>query len=253
VDPRLRKVLGYVAASAALLLGWEALALVLASPAFPGPTAALPVFVELVPVLWPNALVSAARIMVAMVVGTVLAVPIGLWAGRSRRVDAVFAPLLYLTYPVPKVVFLPVFLVLLGIGNTSKVVLLGMIVFFQILVTARDAARAVAPSAVLSVRSLGATRYGIAWHVVFPAALPEIFTALRIALGTAIAVLFFAESTAGSDGLGWFIMDAMGRIDYPRMFAGIIAMALLGVVLYEVLDWMDAWANRWRRAGVRGV
>jgi ABC-type nitrate/sulfonate/bicarbonate transport system permease component len=248
-DPRVRRALGYVAASAALLVGWELLALALGSPAFPGPSAALPAFVELVPVLWPNALVSAARILVAMAAGTLLAVPIGLWAGRSPKIDAVFAPLLYLTYPVPKVVFLPVFMILLGIGNVSKVVLLGIIVFFQILVTARDAARAVPPTLVLSVRSLGAKRLDIARHVVLPAALPEIFTALRIALGTAVAVLFFAESTAGSDGLGWFIMDAMGRIDYPRMFAGILAMALLGVVLYEVLDWVDAWANRWMRAG----
>jgi NitT/TauT family transport system permease protein len=248
VGPRLKRVLGYVAASVGLLLGWELLALALHSPALPGPSASLPVFVRLVPALWPNALVSGARILVAMIVGTLLAVPIGLWAGRSARVDTVFAPFLYLTYPVPKIVFLPVFFLLLGIGSVSNIVLLGLIVFFQILVTARDAAQAV-----LSVRSLGATRLDVARHVVFPAALPEIFTALRITTGTAIAVLFFAESIAGSDGLGWFIMDAWGRIDYPRMFAGIIALAMLGVVFYEVLDWADAWANRWRRAGTPGA
>jgi ABC-type nitrate/sulfonate/bicarbonate transport system permease component len=253
VGPRLKRALGYVAASAALLAGWELLALVLRSPALPGPSAALPLFVRLVPVLWPNALVSGTRILVAMAVGTLLAVPIGLWAGRSARVDTVFAPLLYLTYPVPKIVFLPLFFLLLGIGNVTNVVLLGIIVFFQILVTARDAAKAVSPSLVLSVRSLGATRLDVARHVVFPAALPEIFTALRITTGTAIAVLFFAESIAGSDGLGWFIMDAWGRIDYPRMFAGILALALLGVAFYEVLDWLDAWANRWRRAGTPGA
>jgi ABC-type nitrate/sulfonate/bicarbonate transport system permease component len=249
MDPRLRRVLGYVAASGALLVAWEALAALLRSPAFPGPTEAIPAFVTFAPVLWPNALVSGARIVVAMLAGTLLAVPLGLAAGRSPKADAVFAPMLFLTYPVPKVVFLPVLLVLLGIGDLSKIVLLGMIVFFQILVTARDAAKAVPQAAVLSVRSLGGSRLDIARHVVFPAALPEVFTALRIAAGTAIAVLFFAESIAGSDGLGWFIIDAWGRIDYPRMFAGILAMALLGVVLYEILDSLEAWATRWRRAG----
>jgi NitT/TauT family transport system permease protein len=64
-----------------------------------------------------------------------------------------------------------------------------------------------------------------------------------------VAVLFLAESIAGTNGLGWFIVDAWGRIDYPAMFAGIIAMALLGVVLYEGLDAVEAWATRWRRAG----
>ena len=77
--------------------------------------------------------------------------------------------------------------------------------------------------------------------------MPDIFTALRIGTGTAIAVLFLAESFAGSNGLGYYIVDAWGRIDYPAMFAGIIAMALLGVVLYEALDALEGWVTRWRR------
>jgi ABC-type nitrate/sulfonate/bicarbonate transport system permease component len=99
------------------------------------------------------------------------------------------------------------------------------------------------------VRSLGASRVDVYRHVVVPASLPDIFTALRIGTGTAIAVLFLTESIAGSSGLGWYIVDAWGRIDYPAMFAGIIAMALLGVVLYEALDAIETWATRWRTAG----
>jgi NitT/TauT family transport system permease protein len=87
----------------------------------------------------------------------------------------------------------------------------------------------------------------VARHVVLPAALPEIFTALRIGTGTAIAVLFLAESIAGTNGLGWYIVDAWGRIDYPSMFAGIIAMGLLGVVLYEALDAIESRVTRWRK------
>lgn len=246
---RHRKLLGYLAATAILLGGWHALALILRSPALPGPADAIPVFIELVPELVPHALVSLIRVLAAMAVGTVLAVPLGLAVGRSERADAIVAPLLFLTYPVPKIVFLPVLLVLFGLGNASKIVLIGLIIFFQILLTSRDAARAVPPGAVLSVRSLGATRWDIARHVVFPAALPDIFTALRIGTGTAVAVLFFAESIAGTDGLGWFIIDAWGLIGYPRMFAGILAMALVGVFLYEALDALEALTTRWRRAG----
>ncbi len=115
--------------------------------------------------------------------------------------------------------------------------------------TARDAAKAVPEPSVLSVRSLGASRLDIYRHVVVPAALPDIFTALRIGTGTAVAVLFLAESIAGSSGIGWYIVDAWGSIDYPAMFAGIIGMALLGVVLYEALDAVEGWTTRWRRAG----
>lgn len=249
MSARFRKPLGYLIAVAILLGGWQLLSLALDSPALPGPAEALPLFVDLAPELLPHGVLSLARVLAAMAIGTVLAVPLGLAVGRSEKADAIFAPLMFLTYPVPKVVFLPVLLVLFGLGNASKVVLIALIIFFQILLTARDAAKAVPAGAVLSVRSLGAGRLDIARHVVFPAALPEIFTALRIGTGTAVAVLFFAESIAGTDGLGWFIIDAWGLIGYPRMFAGILAMALMGVLLYEALDALEAVTTRWRRAG----
>ncbi len=243
-----RKLLGYVGASAFLLAGWQVLTLVIDSPALPGPLPALQAFASMFfPELLPEVLVSGWRVVVSMALGTALAVPIGLLVGRSPRLDAVAAPLIFLTYPVPKIVFLPVLLVLLGIGSVSKIALITLIVFFQILVTARDAARAIPAASVLSVRSLGAGRMQVLRHVVFPAALPDVFTALRISVGTAIAVLFFSESIAGSDGIGYYIINAWGRIAYTDMFAAIIAMAILGVFLYEVLEIAESRVCRWTR------
>ena len=233
----------------ALLLAWGVVSRAIGSPALPGPAVAIEAFVRLAPELWAHTVISTGRVLAAMLLGTALAVPLGLVLGRSPRADAVAAPLIFLSYPVPKVVFLPVLLVLLGLGNSPKIALIGLIIFFQILVTARDAAKAVPEASVLSVRSLGASRFDIYRHVVVPASLPDIFTALRIGTGTAIAVLFLAESIAGTNGLGYAIVDAWGRIDYPGMFAGIIAMALLGVALYEALNALEWWATRWRRAG----
>jgi len=244
-----RKLVGYLGALAVLALGWAALSAAIGSPALPGPVIAIATFIEQWPVIWPEMLVSLWRVLIAMTLGTALAVPLGLWLGRSPRADSLAAPLIYITYPIPKVVLLPVLMVLLGLGNAPKIVLIALIVFFQILVTARDAAKAVPEPSVLSVRSLGASRWDVYRHVVVPAALPDIFTALRIGTGTAIAVLFLAESIAGSSGIGYYIVDAWGRIDYPAMFAGIIGMGLLGVALYEVLDAVEVWATRWRRAG----
>lgn len=245
----LRRVLGYAGAVAVLIAGWALVAWAVDSPALPGPAVAISTFFAVAGDLVSHAAISLMRVVVAMAVGTALAVPLGLALGRSPKADALFAPLVFLTYPIPKVVFLPVLLVLLGLGNAPKIALIGLIVFFQILVTARDAAKSVPEASVLSVRSLGATRGQIARHVIVPAALPEIFTALRIGTGTAIAVLFLAESIAGTDGLGYYIVDAWGRIDYPEMFAGIIGMALLGVVLYEALDLLEARVTKWRSAG----
>ncbi len=247
--PLVRKVLGYIGALVALALAWAATSALVNSPALPGPVIAMQTFVERWGEIWPQILVSSWRVLAAMVIGTLLAVPLGLWLGRSPRADAIAAPVIFIAYPIPKVVFLPVLLVLFGLGHGPKIGLIALIVFFQILVTARDAAKSVPDASVLSVRSLGASRLDVYRHVIVPAAMPDIFTALRIGTGTAIAVLFLAETIAGSSGIGWFIGDAWGSIDYPGMFAGIIGMALLGVVLYEALDAVDVWATRWRRAG----
>lgn len=249
----LRRVLGYLAASAVLLVGWALLAAAVDSPALPGPISAIAEFAATFSdAIAAHLFVSAARVVIAMAIGTLLAVPLGLFIGRSPRVDTIAAPLIFLTYPVPKVVFLPTLVVLLGIGDVSKIALITIIIFFQILVTSRDAARAIPAASVLSVRSLGASRAQVFRHVVIPAALPDIFTALRIGTGTAVAVLFLGESIAGNSGLGYYIVDSWARIDYNAMFAGVLGMALLGVVLYEALELAEARACRWTRAD-RGI
>lgn len=244
-----RRVAGYAGAVVALLVIWHFGSLAVGSRAFPGPVPALTAFAS---AFWsdlaPHLVTSTWRVLAATALGTVLAVPLGLVLGRSPRADAVAAPLIFLTYPIPKVVFLPVLLVLLGLGDASKIVLITLIVFFQLLVTARDAARAIPAGSVLSVRSLGAGRLDVFRHVVVPAALPDIFTALRIGTGTAVAVLFLAESIGGTSGLGYYIIDAWGRLAYDAMFAGILGMALLGVAIYELLEIAEARLCRWTRA-----
>jgi len=244
-----RKALGYVGAVAFMLVFWEVASLAFHNPALPLPADGLGQFMEQFPILLPHFGYSAFRVVASILLGLAVGAPLGLLLGRSERADLVFGPLVFLNYPVPKAVFLPVFLILLGIGNSSIISLITLIVFFQILVTARDAARSIPAASVLSVRSLGANRWQVFTHVVVPGSMPEIFTALRISAGTAVAVLFFSETFAGSTGLGYFVSDAWGRVQFDEMFAGILAMALLGVALYEVIEWVEARVCRWARAG----
>ena len=141
---------------------------------------------------------------------------------------------------------LPILLVLLGLADAPKIALVSLTVFFQVLVAVRDAVRALPEDALVSIRVLGAGRLDEYRHVVVPATLPAVFTSLRISAGTAIAVLFFAEAIAGSTGLGYFIMQSWGMVNYPRMFAGIIALAALGVVLYALFDIAERRLLRWK-------
>ena len=180
-----------------------------------------------------------------MVLGTLIAVPLGIYLGRESRLDHYFAPLLYLLYPIPKIALLPVIIVIFGLGDVSKIFTITLIIFFQILVTTRDAAKKVHPHSIVSIMSLGARHRDVYRHVVIPACLPDIFTSIRISLGTAISVLFFTESFATFQGLGYYIFDAWSRVDYPEMFAGIIGMSLLGLLLFMLVDFLQRLLCPW--------
>lgn len=244
----MRKLVGYLWGTVFVVALWWALALAIGSPALPTPDATWPALVDNFACIMPEFWTSLGRIALSMLIGTVLGVPAGLWIGRSRRGDQIFGPVLYVLYPVPKIVFLPVLFILFGLGGQAKVILIAIAIFFQMVVTMRDAAKNVPQGAVVSLRSLGATKGQILREVVLPASLPDLFTALRITTGTAVAVLFIAESMAGSSGLGYYIMHAWSLLEYEQMFAGIIAMAVLGVVIYEVFEILEYRLTKWRRA-----
>ncbi len=240
---------GYCAALLLILLGWEATALVLRSPAVPGPYTTFTVFFLQFPALLPQFAVSFYRVLCALCLGTAAAFPVAVTLARSEKADRVFAPFLFLTYPVPKVVLLPVFLVLLGLGDAAKIALISVTVFFQVMMAMRDAVRRVPHSYIDSVRSMGARRADIYRHVIVPAVLPDLYAALRIAGGTGVALLFIAESVAGTSGLGYMIMNAWSLVDYPNMFAAITAMAVLGLAVYEIISLLEYKTCSWTRAG----
>lgn len=244
----MRKLVGYLWGTVFVVALWWVLVLAIGSPALPTPDATWPALVDNFACIMPEFWTSLGRIALSMLIGTVLGVPAGLWIGRSRRGDQIFGPVLYVLYPVPKIVFLPVLFILFGLGGQAKVILISIAIFFQMVVTMRDAAKNVPQGAVVSLRSLGATKGQILREVVLPASLPDLFTALRITTGTAVAVLFIAESMAGSSGLGYYIMHTWSLLEYEQMFAGIIAMAVLGVVIYEAFEILEYRLTKWRRA-----
>ena len=239
--------LSYMIAIAVLLVIWWVISVLIDRPILPSPGIALLEFYNQLQMgLLHHGWVSFYRIGASLLLALAIGIPLGILLGTHKRLDSYVAPMIYLTYPIPKVVFLPVILILLGFGDSSKIFLITFIVFYQILVTTRDAARGIDPGLIMSVKSLGAGYWHLYYHVYFLGCLPEILTSLRIALGTAIAVLFIAEAYATQQGLGFFIMESMGRFNYPRMFAGIIGMALLGFLMYIMIDLFERVFCRWK-------
>lgn len=242
----MHKALAYIWGTVAVIAIWWLLAIVVASPALPTPLATIPTLVDNMERIAPEFCVSLGRILLAMLIGTVLGAPLGLWMGRSRRMDAVLTPIMYILYPLPKIVLLPILFVLIGIGGEAKVALIAIAVFFQMVVTMRDASAAVPRDSVDAMLSFGAGRLRVLRDVVIPETLPSLFTALRVTTATAVAILFIAESMAGSTGLGYFIMHSWSILEYTRMFAGIVAFAIMGVLLYEAFDFAERRLTAWR-------
>jgi ABC-type nitrate/sulfonate/bicarbonate transport system permease component len=225
-------------ATVGLLASWQLVSMIINQPVLPPPWEVLRAFVLALPQeLGRHFLVSAWRVVASIVVAVAFAVPVGLGLGLSPAASRLAAPIIYLLYPIPKIVFLPIILLLLGIGNVSKVFVIALILFFQMLVVVRDEAANLRPELIASVRSLGAGRRALFRYVYLPACLPAVLTSLRVGIGTAIAVLFFAESFATTSGLGYYIIvETWGRLDYAEMYAGVVAMSLLGLALYFVVD-----------------
>lgn len=227
---------------------WQILAWIIRRPIMPSPLEVLPIFgASLFGNLGIHFLASSGRVLAAIGVAVVTAVPIGLGLGQLPKVNRIFAPLIAIVYPIPKIVFLPVIYVLMGITDISKIFLIALIIFFHILVVVRDEAANLHPELILSVRSLGAGRRALFRYVYFPASLPAVLTALRVSVGTAIAVLFIAEQSLTTYGLGYYIVvETYQVLRYPEMYAGILAMSLLGLVLYFVIYNLELKVNRYR-------
>lgn len=227
---------------AILFLFWQGAAMLLDQAILPSPMVVVPLFCT---TFWGELgwhfLASAGRVLAAVVLATVTAAPLGLLLGQMPRLDRLLGPLIAIIYPIPKIIFLPVIYVLLGITDLSKILLIASIIFFQILVVVRDEAAGLRKELILSVQSLGAGRRALFRFVYLPASLPAVLTALRVSVGTAVAVLFIAEQSLTSYGLGYYIVvETYQVLRYPEMYAGIMGMGLLGVALYFLIYFVES-------------
>jgi len=233
----------------ALLVLWQLAAAWLDQPILPSPVTVTRVFID---DLWDGELLehflaSLWRVAASTLLAIALAAPAGLALGQSRLLNNLLSPAIYLLYPIPKVVLVPIVLLLFGIGDFPKILIIFLILFFQILVLVRDQATGIRPELIQSVRSLGAGRRALFRFVYLPASLPAILTALRQSVGTAVAVLYIAELFATQRGLGYYIyFNGSTLFDYPAMYAGIVALSLMGLGLYFAVDWLERRLTPWQ-------
>ncbi|MDR2956323.1 MAG: ABC transporter permease [Prevotella sp.] len=193
-----------------------------------------------------HSLASLQRIAISIGISLGIALILGLWMGYNKRVNKLLGPMIYFSYPIPKLALLPIIMALFDLGEASKIIIVVLIIVFQLIITIRDAVRNISKENYYVLISYGATSLQKMRHITIPAILPEIFSSLRVALGIATSALFFIETFGTDKGLGYYIMDSQNRIDYNQMYFGIIVLSLIGFLLFLMVDLLDRIFCKWK-------
>ncbi|WUH99852.1 ABC transporter permease [Spirillospora sp. NBC_00431] len=196
--------------------------------------------------LWSNTETSLVRSLSGFGLAIVLAVPLGLLIGWYRPVAELLNPLLELFRNTAAIALLPVFILILGIGETSKVAIVLYACTWPILLNTISAVRTVDPTLVKSARSLGLPAPRIFQKVILPAAVPTIFTGIRLAGATAVLVMIVAEMVGAKEGLGFLINSSQQNFAIHDMYAGIVAISALGLLFNQLLVMVERRFTRWR-------
>ncbi|MGI5237662.1 ABC transporter permease [Dactylosporangium sp. CA-139066] len=196
--------------------------------------------------LWTDVWASLHRSLAGFAIAISIAVPLGLLIAWYRAVAGVLSPLLAIFLNTAAVALLPVFTLILGIGDTSKIAIIAYACFWPVLYNTISGARDVDPLLIKSARSLGLPPLKLFTKVIVPAALPTIFTGVRLAGAASMLVLITTEYVGAKAGLGYMIISAQFNFQIPEMYAGILTVSILGVAFNYLLVFIESKVLRWR-------
>jgi NitT/TauT family transport system permease protein len=191
-----------------------------------------------------------------MVLGYLLAiavaVPLAVGITSYRRFDKFITPILLFFQTVPKIAIAPVFLVWLGFGPSSKILLAFLISFFPIVIDTAIGLRSISPEMIDLARSMGATKLQIFMRFRMPTALPYFFGGLKVAATLAVVGAVVGEFVGADEGLGYLLLIAGSNLDSPLLFAAIVALTALGLILFYIIEILEHYLIPWhvsRRVG----
>lgn len=196
--------------------------------------------------LWEHVSASLSRALLGFVIAVAVAIPLGVAIAWYRPVAEFLNPILELFRNTAALALLPVFILILGIGETSKVALVVYASTFPILLNTISGVRTVDPLLIKSARSLGLSPVRLFQKVILPASVPTIFTGLRMAAASSILVLIAAEMVGAKAGLGYLITASQLNFQIPEMYAGIVTIALVGLAFNGVIVAVERRLSRWR-------
>jgi len=185
--------------------------------------------------LWINTGLTLYRALAGFFIAAGGGIVLGMAMSRIRLAHWFFDPLVSIGFPMPKIAFLPVIILWLGVYDTSKIAMIVFDAIFPVIAATVIAIQGVERELIWSARNMGASEREVLWQVVLPAALPQIMTGLQVALPISLIVAVVTEMLTGGYGLGGAMIQASRFANSTGVFAGIVEIAVVGYVLVKVM------------------
>ena len=186
-------------------------------------------------VLWINLKQTMFRAMIGFLIAAIGGITLGAFMSRNRLIHWFFDPIISVGFPMPKIAFLPIIILWLGVYDVSKIAIVVFDAIFPVVTATLAGIASVERELIWSARNMGANNREVMWQIVLPAALPQILTGLQVALPIALIVEIVAEMAMGGYGLGGAMMTASRFADSRGVFAGIVEIAIVGYALIKAL------------------
>jgi len=188
--------------------------------------------------LWINMSLTLYRALAGFAIAATGGVALGAAMSRSRFAHWFFDPIISVGFPMPKIAFLPIIILWLGVYDVSKISIVVFDAIFPVVTATLAGIASVEKELLWSARNMGANERQIVWQIVLPAALPQILTGLQVALPISLIVAIIAEMVMGGYGLGGAMMSASRFANSPGVFAGIVEIAVVGFVLIKLMGFI---------------
>lgn len=233
-----------------LFLVWELSVRIFAIPQYilPSPTRIAEAIVQYWPAIWKNSLQTLYTTLVGFLLAVVGGLALGVLVGWSRFIYAGLYPLMVGFNAIPKVALVPVLVIWFGIGTVPAILTAFLIAFFPIVVNVATGLATIEPEMEDVLRALGAKKMDIMLKVGIPRSMPYFFGSLKIAITLAFVGSVISETVAANSGLGFMMIGAQSQFNVPLVFAGLVMLAIEGIVMYAVMAWiemrMTGWAHR---------
>lgn len=216
-----------------------------------------PVPTEVLPAVWndwltdgttwqDNIVPSVVRLTYGFVLAAIVSIAFGLAIGRSRLLSELVEPTIHFLRAIPPPALLPVFLIIFGIGDLQKVMLIAFGVAPPILLNSIEGARSVETLHLDTAEAYQIGRRDRVLKVIFPAAAPKVFAGLRVSMSLAVILMVISELVAATDGIGFRINRDARSFAYVDLWAGLVVLALLGILLNAGLSLLERRVLRWR-------